>query len=184
MKKRIKRLLRLAMWLTIVIFAIRAAISWKEIQSGVNAYIVFGYAGEAIGISAIIMVCYERWLWRYDPFLKVPYIAGKYNGVIKSNYDKGDRKAQIQIKQSLLTVEVTLKTKESGSKSISGSVEEILGEPELIYTYLNESKARIRERSSIHYGTATFTIENKKQLTGKYFTDRETTGDLYFVKKE
>ena len=184
MKRNIDGLLQKAMWVTIVLFVIRAMFSWGELKSGVSAYTLFGYAGEAIGVAALIMVCYERWLWRFDPLVKIPYIAGQYKGTLKSNYDNIEKDATIYIEQTFLSVEVFLKTDESGSRSVSGKIEEILGKPELIYTYLNEPKAEVRDRSAIHFGTATFIVDEKEHLTGRYYTDRNTSGDMIFTKTE
>ena len=183
MKKQFDGLLRKAMWVAIILFAIRTAVSWGEVITGVSAYTIFGYAGEAIGVAAIIIVCYEKWLWRYDPFVKTPYIAGCYTGTLKSSYDHTQRTATLLIKQTFLTVDVTLRTEEGGSRTVSGSVEEILGTPELIYTYLNEPKAEVRDRSAIHYGTATFILDEKKHLIGRYYTDRNTSGDMDFIRE-
>ena len=182
MKKQIDSMLKKAMWIAVILFVIRAAISWGTIQAGANAYVLFGYAGEAIGIAAILLFCYEKWLWKYDPLVNIPYIDGYYNGIIKSNYDGKRRNASLRIKQTLISVDVSLKTDESNSRSVSGSIEVVLDEPELIYTYLNEPKAESREKNSIHYGTATFCVEENKQLVGKYYTDRGHSGDMVFTK--
>lgn len=184
MKKQFNGLLRKAMWVAIVLFVVRAALSWGELKANSNIYSIFGYAGEAIGVAAIVIVCYEKWLWRFDPLIRIPYIAGKYEGTLKSSYDQELRSATIQIKQTFLSVDVTLKTEESESRSVSGSIEEILGSAELIYTYLNEPKAQVRDRSAIHYGTATFVLSEKNHLTGRYYTDRNTSGDMDFIKVE
>ena len=184
MKKQFDGLLKKAMWIAIILFVIRAAISWEDLRTDASVYTVFGYAGEAIGVAAILMVCYEKWLWRHDPFVKTPYIAGRYTGTLKSNHDHVERNSNIQIKQTFLSVEVSLTTEESGSRSISGTIEEVFGKPELIYTYLNEPSASVRDKSGIHFGTATFVIDQKDRLIGRYYTDRNTSGDMVFKRIE
>ena len=184
MKKHFDGLLRKAMWVAIVLFVARAALSCRELQANFSLYSIFGYAGEAIGAAAIVIVCYEKWIWKFDPLIKIPYIAGKYEGTIKSSYDQVLRSATIQIKQTFLSVDVTLETEESGSRSVSGTIEDIFGSHELIYTYLNEPKAQVRDRSAIHYGTATFILVEKNHLKGSYYTDRNTSGDMDFLKVE
>mgnify|MGYP004572869597 FL=1 len=87
------------------------------------------------------------------------------------------------IKQSLLSVVVILKTDESKSKSLSASIDEILGEIQLTYCYLNTPKSAYRDRSEIHYGTATLSISNPKEIDGQYYTDRKTIGDMHFIAK-
>lgn len=178
MKKRINSLLSKGMWVSVVLFVGRCLLSLDEIKEGISIYSLFGFASEAISIATIITVCYEKWLWRFDPFCKIPHIAGRYNGKMLSSYDGIEREVEVVIQQSMLSVEVRLKTDESFSRSISGSIEEIFGSNELIYTYLNEPNANIRDRSAIHFGTATFVINEKKKLCGKYYSDRKTSGEI------
>ncbi len=184
MKKQFDGLLKKAMWIAIIMFVVRTAISWDDFKTAVSAYTIFGYAGEAIGVAAIVIVCYEKWLWRFDPFIKVPYIAGEYTGTLKSNYDRAEHQGIIEIKQTFLSIEASFKTEESRSRTVTGTIEEILGKPELIYTYMNEPSLSVRDRSTIHFGTATFVIDEKNHLIGKYYTDRGTSGDMIFMKVE
>lgn len=184
MKKQFDGLLKKAMWIAIILFVIRTALSWEELKAAASIYTVFGYAGEAIGVAVVLMVCYEKCLWRYDPFVKTPYIAGEYTGTLISEYDRTERNGILKIKQTFLSVEVSLKTEESKSRSVSGTIEEILGKPELIYTYLNEPGSGVRERSAIHFGTAMIVIDDKDHMVGRYYTDRGTSGDMIFAKVE
>lgn len=183
MKKQMNSLLNKGMWCAIVLFIIRCLLSLEEVRNGVSAYSLCGFAGEAIGASALIMVAYEKWLWKIDPLVKIPKIGGNYSGVISSSFDSKQRKATLTIKQTLLSVDVVLKTEESASRCVSGTIEEVLGEKELIYTYLNEPKSKVRNRSEIHFGTATLVLDAADRLVGKYYTDRKTTGDMEFVKE-
>lgn len=184
MKKQFDALLKKAMWTAIILFVFRVAISWENFKIAASVYTVFGYAGEAISVAAVLLVCYEKLLWRYDPFVKMPYVAGEYTGTLVSNYDRAERKGIIKIKQTFLSVEVSLKTEESKSRSVSGSIEEIFGMTELIYTYMNEPNSSVRDRSAIHFGTANFVIDEKDYLVGRYYTDRNTSGEMTFTKLE
>ncbi len=124
------------------------------------------------------MIFYEKKLWKYDPFVKIPRLHKEYEGVFISSYDSKERKVTMTIKQSLLSVEVILKTDESKSKSLSASIDNILGESQLTYSYLNTPNASVRERSAIHYGTAMLCVDNPDMIEGTYFSDRKTTGDM------
>ena len=53
----------------------------------------------------------------------------------------------------------------------------------MIYCYQNEPGMDFREKSAIHYGTAILSLENPFTLKGEYYTDRNTTGSMYFVEK-
>jgi hypothetical protein len=144
-------------------------------------YDLFGYASEAIGIAVIFAILYEKYIWRFNPFETTPKLASRYRGKLKSNYDNIERSAMLMIKQTLLSVHVTMVTDESKSRSLSVSIDEILGEKQLTYCYLNTPKSEYRDRSEIHYGTATLSISNPKEIDGQYYTDRKTIGDMHFV---
>lgn len=178
MKESINSLVKLAMWIAVITFAVRCFISYDQIRSSVSLYSIYGFAGEAIGISALILLAYEKILWKYIPFSKVPNISGEYAGTIKSDYDDKIRNISLSIKQTRLSIEIFVKTDESVSRTVTGTIENIYDKNELIYTYLNEPKAQHRSHSNIHYGTAIFILDSKDQLSGSYFTDRKTTGEI------
>ena len=184
MKDQQKKLINICVWSAVFLFAIRCAISWKDVIAGLSLYDLFGYASEAISVAVIFSGIYEKILWRFMPFEKTPKLAKHYEGTLKSNYDNIERKASLEIKQTLLSVHITLVTEESKSKSISSSIDDVLGEMQLTYCYLNTPKAEYRKRSEIHYGTATLSITNQRSLEGQYYTDRATSGDMMFVVKK
>lgn len=175
------KLISICAWGSIVLFVLRCVISWKDIIEGVSAYDIFGYASEAISISILFTGLYEKSLWRINPFEKTPKLAKRYNGTLKSDYDKSERRATLEIRQTLTLIHITLITDESKSRSLSASIDEILGEVQLTYCYLNTPKSEYRERSEIHYGTATLSITGSKTLEGQYYTDRKTRGDMTFI---
>lgn len=180
MKNQVSSFIRKSIWVAIALFALRCAISFKEIMTGTSMYGLWSFAGEAISVTMIIMIVYEKWLWKYDPFVKTPKLFNEYEGILISSYDGVERHAVISIKQTLLSVEVILKTDESKSKAISASIENILGEYQLTYSYLNTPVAGVRDRSAVHYGTAMLCVDNPKKIEGTYFTDRKTIGDMRF----
>ena len=181
MKKQQKKLFNIGAWSVIILFILRCVISWESIIEGVSLYGLFGFASEAISVTVILLGVYEEFLWRINPFEKTPKLAKRYIGILKSNYDQIERNASLKIKQTLLSVHVTLITNESKSKSISASIDEVLGELQLTYCYLNTPKAEFRFRSEIHYGTATLSIADPLTLEGQYYTDRMTNGDMVFT---
>lgn len=181
MSTQYKSFLSKTVWVVIVLFAVRCFISWTELTTNANLYSIYGFAGEAIGITIAIMAVYERLLWRYNPFEKTPALKEKYKGTLISSYDGKTRDATLEVKQTLLSVHVTLTSGESKSKSTSASIREILGETQLIYCYLNTPKSEVRYRSEIHFGTAVLCVDNPQKLTGQYYTDRKTIGDMEFV---
>ena len=181
MKSQQKKIINICVWSTVALFVLRCILSWKSILTGVSAYDLFGYASEAISVAVFFSGAYEKVLWRNNPFESTPKFARRYTGTMKSTYDHIERKASLEIKQTLLSVHVTLVTGESKSKSLSASIDEVLGEMQLTYCYLNTPKSEYRYRSEIHYGTATLSAGNTAILEGQYYTDRNTTGDMIFT---
>lgn len=184
MNGQIKGFITKIAWCAVILFVLRCLISGETIITNFSIYDICGFVGEAISVTAIIATLYERWIWRYIPIENTPKLFKEYEGVFISDYDNVERSAQLKIKQTLLTVQVTLITGESRSKSISSSIDIILNEKQLTYCYLNTPQAMVRHRSEIHYGTAMLCIENPNEIHGQYFTDRKTTGDMKFIKRD
>lgn len=171
-------------WVAIVVFSIRCLISWAELSAKISLYSLFGFAGEAIGITFALMVFYERKLWKYNPLESTPVLSKKYTGTLTSTYDRVERAATLEIKQTLFSIHITMATNESKSKSISAAIEEIFGEKQLVYCYLNTPEAKFRDRSEIHFGTAKLCVDKPDKITGQYYTDRKTVGDMCFIATE
>lgn len=85
MKEQMDKLLSRGMWCSIILFALRCLYSKDEIINGLSIYNLWGFAGEAIGLAAILMIAYEKWIWRWDPLIKVPNINGIYKGHFTSD---------------------------------------------------------------------------------------------------
>lgn len=96
-------------------------------------------------------------------------------------YERVERSTNIEIKQTLLSIHITLITEESKSNSISASIDKILGETKITYCYLNTQKSEYRKRSELHFGTVTLCVDNPIILTGQYYTDRKAIDDMTLV---
>lgn len=145
MSNQQKKFINICVWCAVVLFAVRCFLSWESILKGVSVYDLFGYAGEAIGIAVLLAGIYEKFLWRINPFESTPKLSKQYTGTFKSSYDQVERSASLEIRQTLLSVHVTLISDESKSKSLSASIDEILGEIQLTYCYLNTPKSAYRD---------------------------------------
>lgn len=185
MNDALKGFIKRIAWTLLIVFSIRCAFSWNELSRTLSLYSLFGYAGEAISVTTLIAFLYERLIWKYDRFLGWPVLRKEYVGTIKSKYDSIEREIYVTVKQSLFSVFVILTTEESKSKAITADIINRDGEYVLCYSYLNRPKVEVRDRSEIHYGTAILSIGiNAKTLEGEYFTDRNTTGDIFLKAEE
>ncbi|MEG0978208.1 MAG: hypothetical protein RSE41_07750 [Clostridia bacterium] len=180
MNEQIIKFIKKCMWIAIGLFIFRCFLSHAELINSFSIYSLFGFAGEAIGITTIIMFLYEKYIWKFNPLENTPKLKKKYKGILKTTYDATQRNAILIINQSLLSVNVSIMTEESKSNSISVFIENVNGEWRLVYTYHNVSSASVRERSAIHYGTSILSLNDTSHLKGQYFTDRKTTGDMDF----
>lgn len=144
---------------------------WNTIHNNTKQYIFL-----------FMFVVYEKWLWKCLPFHNIPKLHKKYEGTLKSTYDNKERKIYVTINQTLFGTSVTVKTDESQSYTVTANFDITDNYKRLIYTYHNEAKAEYNERSPQHYGTTILDVENKNELTGKYYTNRKTTGDIILYK--
>lgn len=181
-------------WVLLCVFAIRCLISiegsmelWNEAKIIDLAYTLFGYAGEAIGITSLIMVAFNYWLWKLKYvnkyIAKTPVLYWKYTGTFKSNYDDVEREGELAVRQTFLKINITFRTGESFSDSILASIEDIHGVDRLVYTYINEPRGELRDRSPLHYGTASLRI-GADALQGDYYNDRKYVGSMDMKKAE
>lgn len=184
MNKRYKKHIQASMYMAIIVFIIRCAISFDEITQGTSLYSFFGYISDAVTITLILMFLYEKILWRHNPYESVPVLSKKYSGKIIPSSGNTQIDAELLIKQTLFSIHITLITDESKSNSIISTIEEINGEKTLTYSYINKPKEAYRQRSPIHYGTTMLCVDNPNEISGHYFTDRKSTGDMEFKVKE
>ena len=153
--------------------------------------LIFSAVFESSLVVYVLYLLFIHWLWKYLPFqeflTKTPLIQGTWKGKFYSNWrDENDNKVSgdvtIIIRQpDLFTLKINQNTQESDSKSISEAIQYEDGNTFLIYTFLNEPQQKFREKSQIHYGSARLCLfkENKNlRLKGRYWTDRESTGDI------
>ena len=183
MTERFSKFVNKCVWVVVIVFCVRCIISGTTIITEFSVYDLYGYGGESIAVSTVFMLLYEKKLWKYNPWESTPVLQKKYTGTFISTHDGVERKANLEIKQTLLSVSVACETGESKSKSITASIDKIQDEWQLTYCYLNVPQANVRDRSAMHYGTAMLSIEKPEELKGQYFSDRKTTGDMNFYPK-
>lgn len=190
MNDNTKKFMNISIWLTVILLLIRCFISWIDIKTMWEdgqvlnlCYCFFGFIGEAIGIATISMTAFNKWAWKWRCLRwthSMPVLANKYKGELISDYDDVKRPVTISINQTFLTVAVQLKTDESSSRSLTASFYELQNVRYLIYTYQNDPRAEIQERSPMHYGTAMLDVSNTMLLEGNYYTGRKSRGSMRF----
>jgi len=133
--------------------------------------------------------------WKF-PLLRgwlvhVPNLNGTWDGELQSDWINPETQKGIDPITSILTIKQTLfgtscvvRTGEMTSYSISAGVERDKNNhiEKLVYTYRSEPRPGVTGRSAMHHGTAVleFSKSPEWQFEGRYFTERNTTGELNF----
>lgn len=192
MNESYKKFVTYSIWIAIVLFIIRCFFAKNEIgdyinmsEWGILGYNLFSYTGEAIGLMFLIMAFFNKtaWKWKYiNKLVDMPVLSKKYKGTFISDWQKENKtyNAIIEIKQTFLNVSIIFKTGESRSYSVLSTIDTKSNSKCIIYTYQNEPRAELSDRSTIHKGTAELWVEDSGELVGNYYTNRKTSGSMTF----
>ena len=124
-----------------------------------------------------------------------PDLNGTWTGVLRSTYKAPGSDTPwppidttVTIKQTLLTISITLQSGESKSYSNREHFEPDYRNKRfrVWYSYSNEPKAEFRHRSAPHDGVAYLEMDwevDRNRLTGRYYNDRGSSGDLDLKRK-
>lgn len=150
----------------------------------------------AVTAALVVLGMWNRWLWRVrwaQRLQTVPRdLRGTWKGTLKSQWvdpQTGQRIAPkpafLVIRQTSTTVSVILLTDESVSRSSLATVRGTDGSAGLDYMYLNEPKSSVEHRSRMHHGSTSLSITGRPatRLHGRYWTDRDSRGELDFTKR-
>jgi len=178
MKSKMESLIKLSGIIIIFIFII--LYKFKKPQSALDLIL------ESAAYSVIAIAIYERYLWKYNPFVKIPRLKKKYTGVLSYNYkgESGEKAVEIEIRQSFLYTDVKLKSDELSSKTITSNLVEENGGFVLYYTYITNPLSRYSEKNPIQIGTCKLQIDEIDSIKGSYWTNRKTIGDLTLKSEE
>ena len=143
------------------------------------------------------LVIAGQFLWftlvNWVPWLQTktfPDLNGTWKGVMHSTYkvpETGEPwppiDITITIRQTLLSISITMKSGESTSYSSRENLEPDYANKlfRVWYSYSNEPKAAVRHRSAPHNGVAFLEIDwddNRNKLVGRYYNDRGSSGDM------
>lgn len=153
----------------------------QSIQFLVNLSII--EAPTTIAFIGLLFWLFESFLWRLPPIrqlLKIPFIAGRYEGELESSYDGNKYPIVVEVNQTLLNVKVNLYTERSSSYSImSGIGTNGAGNNLLAYAYKNTPvTVSTDEDMKSHDGFAVLEIfkDTVVQLRGTYYNNPRDRG--------
>ena len=181
MKDTVKRFIYIGLWIAIGLFVIRYVLCKPT-----YLHEIVGAIGEVISVTLILMGAYEKWLWRWNPLERTPFIKGNYTGAIEHGYNgkTEKKKVSVSVRQSLLSIYVKITTNEITSSTITSSLVRENGEYVLYYTYITNPKSKFSKENPIQYGTCRLNIINKNELRGVYWTSQQTKGDIIFKRSD
>ncbi|WP_352231648.1 hypothetical protein [Actinokineospora sp. NBRC 105648] len=181
-------LVRVSVAVVILVFAIGTWVKGGKFDPG---WLKFFSA--AVLLATIVFALWDLWLWKIRPsqlFPGVPRrIGGTWKGTLTSFWEDpatGRRAAPktvyLVVRQTASLVSVKLLTNESRSASSLAAVSTVDGTSELAYLYLNRPDPRFEEGSRMHHGSTVLSLSGEpvSRMRGRYWTDRDTRGELNF----
>lgn len=145
-----------------------------------------------IGVVSLALAGFDRWLWRVPGIRRLtgrPLLEGTYWGEVRSESidPETQRKrdpvaAALVIKQTYTGIVVSLFTAESRSATLTASLDEDASSSfEISGLYRAEPRISVQHRSRTHHGALRLTVVGgDTRLSGGYWTDRESQGELEF----
>lgn len=151
--------------------------------------------GATIAVTPAVFLIDRYWprIVKWQPWLEAvtfPDLNGRWQGTFQSTWDEpdtgiriGSRHGTFEIKLTLLSVSVAMRSAESRSESTWCRLEpnRDVGVFRLRYLYENAPQARVAHRSARHEGMCCLEFrpaEDSAGLVGQYYTYRGTRGDI------
>jgi hypothetical protein len=147
------------------------------------------------GTLPLLLVAFDWWIWAWPGvglLTKRPDLRGTWRGVIQSTWQGDERASGLGVIHAYITVSQTftglrlrLFTPESQSVTL---VALLTGEPDehhvLSALYQNKPRQLVRSHNSIHHGGLLLEVGGERfdRLSGSYWTDRQTSGEIQFCR--
>ena len=179
---------------SVSILAATISIVWFVFNGIYDLQSLFDSISKGTSISILLWLFYEKWLWRFSPFEKLPRLAPKYYGKVKFEFQgkKGEKKVQIAIKQTLLCTKVIIDSDEMTSNTVISQTILENDEYVLYYSYITSPHGDKDQENPIRRGTCRirlveesakllqsfFLHKAKSELRADYWTNAHTTGTI------
>jgi hypothetical protein len=144
--------------------------------------------------GVVVLALWNRWIWRLPPaqrFKSVPTnLDGTWRGTLKTQWidpatgsSPPEKPAYLVVRQTASSMSVTMLTDEMRSKSSLANISTLDGSTTFDYIYLSRPDSSVEHRSRMHPGATSLDVTGKPatRLRGRYWTDRDSRGELDFV---
>lgn len=150
----------------------------------------------AVLVAGVLWIAWDRWLWRLPIFKNSesvsPVLHGTWRGLLTSLWPDpatglppDPKTAYLVVRQTASSLSVTFLTEQAQSASTLAQVQREAGTAKLLYVYLASPDPSFEESSRMHHGSAMLTITGSpaRRLRGRYWTDRDSRGELDFTER-
>ncbi len=145
--------------------------------------------GSVVTVASVVVWIFDRWLWSWwacSLVMRRADLRGTWRGELVSewvNPKTGTTLPPIAVAMSVTQTASALYlrqfTAESESETVAASVlSEADGAESVAVVYRNEPKGVLRERSPIHFGGMRLRVTGEEEISGEYWTDRNSRGQL------
>ncbi len=152
---------------------------------------LFRSAVSALGVSTLLVIFLNKYLWRIGLLrkllrIKIPYVRGRWEGYVLSSYSKHQTKhpVAVEFEQDLNRVDLWYYDENAVTNSlVADFANDSNGGPVRLYcVYRNQPIRTDQKRLKTHHGAMELTIEpSGRRIVGVYYNNshqRGTYGDI------
>lgn len=176
---------------TILVIILIWNIIYDKLKYFIIKYVPLELQGQLLSISVVSIIflfffLYDKWLWKKIPFLtNIRNVSGRYEGILKSNYNGCDYPIVIEIIQTASKINITQYTQNEKGISTSKSMNEQLNFDNnnlysLKFFYRNAGDL-LYDEFDPHEGFCQIEFDKERlKIVGTYFTNRkiQTKGNI------
>jgi hypothetical protein len=176
-----------------VVITVLAAGAW--LTSGTFDIGWLRFFSTGVFAATLVLALWDLWLWRLQLVQRIPVVPrcmrGTWEGTLTSFWvdpatgaSPPPKTVYLVVHQTATLVTVKLFTDESRSTSTLGAVIAVDNAWTLAYLYLNRPDMHAENRSRMHHGSTVLDVSGNPatRLYGRYWTDRDSKGQLDFIK--